>query len=109
MTRVRSSPVRVSVDSPGRGPGATSLRVVTPSNSTCGVPLTVSTATTRSSGVCPAATRKTVCSGERLLSVNLSWKPLRAPAAVVAWTLVSASTTAFGTGTGTTGPASSVR
>src|ERR1043165_5790226 len=62
---------------------------MTPSMSTFGVPLTVTTTTTRTIGMAPPpASRKTVCSGER----------------VVTRMLCKASRTSWLTGTGTAGP-----
>ena len=66
--------------------------------------------TTLTSGIdAPPASRKMVCSGERLLSVNSSWKPLPLSLFVVTLTEVSASSTSCETGTGTTGPIIRVR
>ena len=100
----------VSVDCPGSLLGETWWLVITPSMMTSGVPLTVTIRITRSTGgIEPPASRKIVCSGERLLSVKVSWKPLRCPAATVTSTPVRQSRISLGTGTGTTGPAISVR
>src|SRR5215472_3226049 len=83
---------------------------MTPSIKTCGRLLTVTTITTRSSTPGPPiASRNRVCSGERLLKVNDSWKALRSVALVVTSTEARASIRGFGAGSGTTGPASSVR
>src|SRR4051794_1693773 len=48
-----------------------------------------------------------VCSLEVLLTANLSWKPVRSPPLVIC-TLLSASMTRRGAGTGTPGPTNSV-
>jgi hypothetical protein len=83
---------------------------MTPSVSTCGMPFTVTMMMTRSSMPgAPGARRNRVCRGERLLSVNASSNPLRPVALTVTCTDVSASISGLGTGTATTGPASSVR
>src|SRR5215211_4150306 len=61
-------------------------------------------------GIAPPESRKMVCNGERLLSVNASSKPLEvSPEVVVTVTLVNASSATCGTGTGTAGPTISVR
>src|SRR3954466_6856940 len=74
------------------------------------VPPKLTMMTTRTSGIGePPESRKSVCSGERLLSVNSSWKPLPLSLFVVTVTEVSASSTSCETGTGTTGPIMSVR
>ena len=106
MTAVRSFPFSVSVDVP---PGVGELIwwcVITPSISTSGVPLVVTTITTRTiGGITPPDRRKSVCSGEFLLSENVSSNPLVvSPAVVTTCTPVSASSTSRDTGIGTAGP-----
>ena len=64
---------------------------------------------TRSNGVFPAASRKIVCSGDRLLNVNERSKPLAPSVLLLTVTPVSASITTCGIGRGTTGPTSNVR
>jgi len=107
---VRSVPVSVSVDWPF-SPPCTSWRVMTPSISTSGVPFMVTMMMTRMKGTrLPPVSRNRVCSGDFWLNWKVSWKPLgvRGAAEVVTWMLVSASSTAWGTGTGTVGPMSRV-
>ena len=71
ITAVRSSPVTAGSSAPRPSPAATCVLVTTPSISTCGVPLTVATTITRTIGIgLPPASRNSVGSGERLLSVN---------------------------------------
>src|SRR5437763_15578590 len=83
---------------------------MTPSIKTSARPFTVTTMTTLTSGMArPLDNRKRVCSFERLLSVNWSWKPLPVSLFVVTVTDVSASSISCETGTGTIGPTISVR
>src|SRR5829696_140544 len=110
MTRVRSSPVTVRVAPAASAPGPISWLVITPSTSTCGVPLTVAMITTRTSGIgLPPESRKRVCSGEEVFNVNCNWKTLGPSSLVVTVTEVSASSTSRGTGMGTAGPIIRVR
>src|SRR5262245_54161632 len=109
MTRVRSSPVTVTVPDPPPLPAWTSMWVATPSKSGWGVPSRVTTSRIRSGGVTvdtlfPAAMRKIVLSADFAENWNVSWKPLGLPAAVVTWTWSSASMTTRGAGIGTIGP-----
>src|SRR5438270_12556658 len=83
---------------------------MTPSIKTSARPFTVTTMTTLTSGMGrPLDNRKRVCSFERLLSVNWSWKTLPISLFVVTVTDVSASSISCETGTGTIGPTISVR
>src|SRR6185312_6051902 len=110
ITAVRSSPVTCSVVWRWSAPGTTSVRVTTPSISTCGMPFTVTTTITRSSGTTPPPeSRNSVCSGDCTLSVNCRVNAPAASSGAFTSTRVSASSTSCGTGTGTTGPTSSVR
>src|SRR5688500_8653023 len=110
MTRDRSSPVTVRVALAASAPGPISWLVITPSTSTCGVPLMVATMTTRTSGIgLPPESRKRVCSGDEVFNVNCNWKTLGRSSLVVTVTEVSASSTSRGTGIGTTGPIIRVR
>jgi hypothetical protein len=56
-----------------------------------------------------AGDEQQVCSGERLSTTKLSWKPLGVSADEVTSTLSSASISGFGAGMGTPGPTNSVR
>ncbi len=79
--------------------------VATPSINTCGVPLTMTTMTTRRIGIdAPPLKRNKWCSGERLSSVNDIWKPLAPTSLTVTDSSVNASITTLGAGTGTRGP-----
>src|SRR5580704_5610742 len=110
MTAVRSLPRTVRVEFELCGPGATVVSSATPSIRTLLEPLSVATITTRRiGGIAPPARRKIVCSGDWLLSVKASSKPLMLVPDVVTVTLVSASSTISGSGTGTAGPTISVR
>src|SRR5262245_2542423 len=111
ITAVRSLPLTVRTEWPASEPGETWWSSITPSISTLGMPLIVATMTTRMiGGIAPPESRKMVCSGERLLNVNFSSKPLAvSPEAVVTVTLVSASSTDCGAGMGTAGPIINVR
>src|SRR6185369_16869538 len=83
---------------------------MTPSISTFGVPLTVTTMITRMIGiVAPPARRNMVCSGERLLMVKTSSKAASFPVEIITFTLSSASSTTCGTGLAMAGPIISVR
>src|SRR5262249_29449152 len=105
MTRERSSPVTVSVACPASLPDVIWWFVITPSISTSGVPLTVTTISTRTSGIdAPPARRKSVCSGERVLRVNVSWNAPGPSPPLRTSTAVKASRTSRGTGAGTPGP-----
>ncbi len=74
------------------------------------MPLIVTTITTRTSGIdAPPASRKTVYSGEFLLSEKRNWKPLALSAWEVTSTETSALSTSWDTGTGTAGPIISER
>ena len=77
ITLVRSSPVTVTVPGEPRLPACTSTFVITPSNSGCGVPFSVTISSTRSGGVpidavLPAAIRKIVFSSDLLLNWKVS-------------------------------------
>ncbi len=105
ITLLTSSPVTVSVPGDPWLPACTSTLVMTPSNSGCGVPFSVTISITRSGGVAievlvPAAIRKIVLSSDFAVIWNVSWKPLAAPAEVRTSTDSSASSTTRGTGTG---------
>src|SRR5690348_4154374 len=110
ITVLRSSPVTCSVVWRWSAPGTTSVRVTTPSISTCGMPFTVATTITRSSGTTPPPeSRNSVCSGERTLKLNCRVNAPAPSSGAFTSTWVSASSTSCGTGTGTTGPTSKVR
>jgi hypothetical protein len=109
IATVRSSPVMVSRLWPGSLAPVISWRVIRPSMSTVGRLFIVATRMTRSHGTWPPATSSRVCSGERLSTTKLSWKPLGVSADDVTSTLSSASISGFGAGMGTPGPTSSVR
>src|SRR5215813_1336080 len=83
---------------------------MTPSISTCGIAPEVAIRITRNIGIgAPAASRNNVCNGERFASVNVSWNPLAPVSFTCTSADVNASVSGFGTGTATTGPASTVR
>src|SRR5438445_1216363 len=107
-----SWPLTVSVEWLASLPGAMCWSVMKPSISTSGVPLIVAMRITRTSGIGePPLIRKSVWSGELLLSVNDNSKTLgvAGPEFEVTLTLVSASRITWGTGTATTGPIIKVR
>ena len=109
ISAVRSLPVMVRVEFEPLSPGEIWLLVITPSISTLATPLTVATRTTRmkSSGM-PPVSRKRICSGDCLSMLKVSWKPLWPTSSVLTSTSASASSTARGTVSGTTGPIISV-
>jgi hypothetical protein len=91
-------------------PGATRVFSTTPSIRTSLLPFTVTMTITRKMGmVAPPPRRKSVCSGEWLLSEKVSENPLRLPDATVTCTDCSASSIEAVAGSGTPGPSISVR
>src|SRR5262249_4233303 len=100
----RSWPVTTSLGDPLIAAGWTSYCSTTPSMSTRGSPAQGTSRMTRNSG-----SKSRACNGDSLVSVNVSWKPLRPVAASVTCAETNASMTGFGTGTASAGPASSVR
>ena len=94
----------VRVDAPPAGPGCIWWLVMTPSISTWGTELMVTTTTTRSIGVCAPAIRKTVLSTDSLLKANTSSNPLSPVVLLTTFTLCRASIATLGAGSGTTGP-----
>src|SRR4051812_45597985 len=84
------------------------MRPMTPSESTVGVPLIVTTSSTRVGGSKnprPSSSRSTK---PPRASVKRSWKPLRCPADVVTVASTSALASCAGTGSNVGGPISSV-